>query len=278
MKVLRIFKKIGLWIAVSVLAIISLAFITSFACIFGFLAIAFILPIDKWQNLLNTFLIKPIKIIAPIALSLTMLITIGATAGGSNTNTDINSDYPQKTTSSVTLVSSEVVTTESVIASTYVQESTTLSKETIATTTSVAATMQNTTEAYEPTTELTTTHKHVFSKATCTSPKTCSCGVTQGEPNGHSWESATCTSPKMCSVCGETSGYATSHDYSDGYCFYCGTKDPDYNEISYILNTSSMKFHRTSCSRLPTKNREDTTMSREEVISQGYDPCGYCHP
>ena len=280
MKVLRVFKKIGLWTAVSVLSIISLAFITSFACIFGFLAIAIILPIDKWQNLLSKFLKKPIKIIAPIALSLTMLIVIGATAGGGSADTDINSDIPQKTTAVVTITSSEAVTSDSTAASTTAKESSTAAKETIAPTTEIATTEQISTKAPETTAEPTTVHKHIFSKATCTSPKTCSCGVTDGEPKGHSWEPATCTSPKTCSVCGETSGYATSHDYYDGYCCYCGASDPDYsnNEVTYVLNIKSKKFHRLSCRKLPTENRLDTTMSRDEVLNEGYNPCGLCHP
>lgn len=50
------------------------------------------------------------------------------------------------------------------------------------------------------------------------------------------------------------------------------------NKTKYILNTESKKFHSIYCSRLPTKNREDTTMSREEIISLGYEPCGFCKP
>lgn len=49
-------------------------------------------------------------------------------------------------------------------------------------------------------------------------------------------------------------------------------------EITYVLNTSSMKFHKPDCSRLPTANREDSSLSREEVLSQGYAPCKICSP
>lgn len=44
-------------------------------------------------------------------------------------------------------------------------------------------------------------HTHVFSKATCEHPATCSCGVTQGSALGHSWEGPTKENPKTCSVC-----------------------------------------------------------------------------
>lgn len=47
---------------------------------------------------------------------------------------------------------------------------------------------------------------------------------------------------------------------------------------NYVLNTKTKKFHLPSCGHLPTSNREDSILSREELISQGYDPCGFCEP
>ena len=47
---------------------------------------------------------------------------------------------------------------------------------------------------------------------------------------------------------------------------------------NYVLNTDSKKFHYPHCKRLPTKNRQDTTMSRAEIIGLGYTPCGRCSP
>lgn len=46
----------------------------------------------------------------------------------------------------------------------------------------------------------------------------------------------------------------------------------------YVLNTKSKKFHLPSCNSLPTGNRRDTDMSREEIISEGYEPCKRCNP
>lgn len=51
--------------------------------------------------------------------------------------------------------------------------------------------------------------------------------------------------------------------------------------ITYVLNKNTHKFHVPSCSSVDTikdKNREDTTMSRDEVISAGYVPCKRCKP
>lgn len=50
---------------------------------------------------------------------------------------------------------------------------------------------------------------------------------------------------------------------------------------TYVLNTNSMKFHYPSCSsaqKISSKNRKDYTGTREDLINQGYDPCGNCHP
>ncbi len=52
-------------------------------------------------------------------------------------------------------------------------------------------------------------------------------------------------------------------------------------EITYVLNNNSGKFHRPGCkaiSRIAGKNKEYSYESREELIEQGYDPCGWCKP
>ena len=50
---------------------------------------------------------------------------------------------------------------------------------------------------------------------------------------------------------------------------------------TYILNTSTKKFHYPSCSsvgQMKESNRSEYTGSRDDVIAMGYDPCGRCHP
>ena len=49
----------------------------------------------------------------------------------------------------------------------------------------------------------------------------------------------------------------------------------------YILNENSHKFHKPDCSGvkdIKDKNRREYTGSREELIREGYDPCGRCNP
>ena len=52
-------------------------------------------------------------------------------------------------------------------------------------------------------------------------------------------------------------------------------------EATYILNTNTMKFHNPSCSsinQMSDANKQEYTGSRDNLISQGYDPCQRCNP
>ena len=72
-----------------------------------------------------------------------------------------------------------------------------------------------------------------------------------------------------------------SIDYSNGE----STQDEYYTKAvvdsslnTYVLNTSTKKFHKPDCTGLPTKNRSDVTDTRDNIISQGYEPCKICSP
>lgn len=59
-------------------------------------------------------------------------------------------------------------------------------------------------------------------------------------------------------------------------------QSPDTNsEKTYVLNTNTKKFHYPSCGsakKIALKNRKEATCSREELIEDGYEPCGNCDP
>ncbi len=73
-------------------------------------------------------------------------------------------------------------------------------------------------------------------------------------------------------------------DYRDGSNHAMDTAvttAPIGADVTYILNTSSKKFHYPSCSSVPTiseKNKRNYTGTREELIADGYSPCGSCKP
>lgn len=89
-------------------------------------------------------------------------------------------------------------------------------------------------------------------------------------------------------------------DGGDGICFnvFCYNVQPgitiDYStgasaqpsaaqadEVTYVLNTNSKKFHRPDCpsvSKIAEKNKQTTSASRTTLIAQGYTPCQQCEP
>lgn len=51
--------------------------------------------------------------------------------------------------------------------------------------------------------------------------------------------------------------------------------------ITYVLNTNTMKFHLPDCSSvadMAPSNKEESSLSREELMEEGYEPCGRCNP
>ncbi len=53
------------------------------------------------------------------------------------------------------------------------------------------------------------------------------------------------------------------------------------NQCDYVLNTNTRKFHYPTCNsvkQMKDKNKAYFVGTREEVIAQGYNSCGNCHP
>ena len=62
-------------------------------------------------------------------------------------------------------------------------------------------------------------HEHIYTDATCTTPKTCTaCGETEGDTLGHNFLEATCETPEICERCGETRGDALGHNFLEATC------------------------------------------------------------
>ncbi|MBA4699185.1 MAG: S-layer homology domain-containing protein [Ruminococcus sp.] len=50
---------------------------------------------------------------------------------------------------------------------------------------------------------------------------------------------------------------------------------------TYVLNTNTLKFHYPSCrdvQKIHAENYATSDASRNEIINQGYSPCGHCNP
>lgn len=59
------------------------------------------------------------------------------------------------------------------------------------------------------------------------------------------------------------------------------TSEPTPVAAPYVLNTNTMRFHKPGCSSaadIAPGNRAEVEAVRDDLIAQGYVPCGLCHP
>ena len=79
-----------------------------------------------------------------------------------------------------------------------------------------------------------------------------------------------------------------SIDYKDGSSQKSDTAptanpptDTQTNGNTYVLNTNTKKFHYPACSsvsKIKPANREDVLSSRDNLLAEGFSPCGNCKP
>lgn len=194
-----------------------------------------------------------IKIILSIVLGfwalLWGLVLIGMTVEPTDTPEDITS---------ITEVVAEDTTT-----ATQIQTETT---EFIATTTSVVTTNHTTTEKETTTAKPTTTEK----ETTTAKPTTTEIETTTAKPTTTKKETTT-TKPTTTKKVTTTVKPTTTKV----------SEPAEKSSTNYVLNTNTMKFHYPSCSsvgQIKPENKEYFNGNREDIINQGFSPCGRCHP
>ena len=80
--------------------------------------------------------------------------------------------------------------------------------------------------------------------------------------------------------------YATGNSKLDDGTEFPTEAETESNVIddalqTYILNTSTKKYHKPTCSSatsMSEANKAEFTGSRDELEQQGYSPCGSCKP
>ena len=76
--------------------------------------------------------------------------------------------------------------------------------------------------------------------------------------------------------------YATGDSRASGEASSSGESQAEEGEEEhYVLNTRSHKFHQPTCPSVDTmseQNKEDYYGTRQELLDQGYEPCGSCQP
>lgn len=75
-------------------------------------------------------------------------------------------------------------------------------------------------------------------------------------------------------------GVAIDYDNGESHEAHAADSAPAPAQ-EYVLNTSSMRFHLPTCEAvedMAPDNRAYVTESRDELIDQGFEPCGSCQP
>lgn len=95
---------------------------------------------------------------------------------------------------------------------------------------------------------------------------------TASQAHKHSFSAATCTEPKKCS-CGATEGKAFGHKYANGVCTVCGAKDPNFVSYTSFKNkTGRWKLQYVSGTSLYTISMTlHDSANYENGIGAGYD-------
>ncbi|WP_029231385.1 hypothetical protein [Butyrivibrio sp. VCB2006] len=108
-------------------------------------------------------------------------------------------------------------------------------------------------------------------KETATTSKA-SVSTSVGKATGKSSTGTTSNSSKSAQ---KTDKKASTDDKSTS------VEKTEKTETTYVLNTSTKKFHYSSCKdvkKIKAENYATSTSSRDDIVGQGYSPCGHCNP
>lgn len=76
--------------------------------------------------------------------------------------------------------------------------------------------------------------------------------------------------------------YATGESWESGDVVEDSKSDADNESTeTYVVNKNTGKFHRPDCSGvadIKAQNKKEYSGSRDDLIEQGYEPCGRCKP
>ena len=75
--------------------------------------------------------------------------------------------------------------------------------------------------------------------------------------------------------------YATGESWESDDVVEDSKSDADNESETYVINKNTGKFHRPDCSGvadIKAQNKKEYSGSRDDLIGQGYEPCGRCKP
>lgn len=240
------------WVLFALLTVGAVTFLPSFTSIFFFAAAAFILPVEKVQELWRRKLpIKQLKYIIPAALFIIGCVLAPSThaddseprdsdsipaiivaADGKEPTLDSSTDIPTETDEDQESLTTQLE--ESVAEDDGTQEESAREEDTVAET---------------PTDENPTAIPESEPESPVTAP--------EPEPEPEPATPAATPEPEQAQK----------------------TEVPVVEITqSYIGNKNSKKFHATSCNSLPKEKNRVYFNGRQAAVDSGYTPCGKCHP
>lgn len=106
-------------------------------------------------------------------------------------------------------------------------------------------------------------------------------GYINGRNKGY-WEGKQYMQPRINELEKELSAYRVAERQPetgrDAMAEWLAARASEPTSTSYIANTATGKFHRSTCSYLPEEQNRAYYSSSEEARAAGYSPCGHCHP
>ena len=110
-------------------------------------------------------------------------------------------------------------------------------------------------------------------------------GITIDYATGDSWSDGTIPSESGTAAQTDESSDSSTQSLSENNEYTQADNQTENADTSagatYILNIDSYKFHLPSCSsgdQMNEENKMNYTGSRDDLLSQGYDPCKRCNP
>ena len=101
-----------------------------------------------------------------------------------------------------------------------------------------------------------------------------------GKAEGRVAIAATTTASETTTSTAGTASKGTKSNGGNGFDTY-NIPSQQQTEASYVLNTNTKKFHYPSCNdvkKIKPENYATSSLSRDDIIAQGYSSCGHCHP
>ena len=209
-------KKMWRWFFVVILALFVFAGFPSISALLALAVIVLILPVPKWQIMIEKRIKGKTKSIAAVCMAVLAFFSFPAAPESDTTG-------EQQASAAIITEATEPVHSHSFVEATCLEPQICLDcGETNGTPLghtwedATCLVLKTCSVCQETEGELA---DHSWEDASCLALKTCSvCQVTEGEFAEHSWEDATCLTPKTCAICNATEGALADHNWIAATC------------------------------------------------------------